>query len=444
LSKKHVVVVGAGFAGLMAARELQSAGLNVEVLEARDRIGGRAWTDDRMGRPLEMGATWVHWFQSHVWNEVVRYNQPIVESPESEKVYWASASGQVNTGTLEDLDALMRPAMEEIFTRGDEYFPDPTDPLWILSDQYDGSEQLREQFLVDDQKSVLDVIRDSGKYTDEQFDLISSYWSGGYIGDPGTGSSLMAKQWAALSNMDLDIMNDITLKYKLVNGMKGLSDSIAGDLKNEIRLNTPVVGIDYDTEGVALKLESGETIQADAAVVTVPVGAMGNLTFSPGLPKPIQQVVDRGWNSTGAKIWIRIKGHHNIFGLAPYPAKISLLRSEYFMDDDTTILVGFGGNHASIDFNDVACAQEIINQFDPKLEVVDAVGHDWVADKWSGQAWGTLRAGQFTDGWSHFRDTGTRMFFAGTEYANGWRGVCVDGALESGMTVARRIINELS
>ena len=79
MSKKHVVVVGAGFAGLMAARELQSAGLNVEVLEARDRIGGRAWTDDRMGRPLEMGATWVHWFQSHVWNEVVRYNQPIVE-----------------------------------------------------------------------------------------------------------------------------------------------------------------------------------------------------------------------------------------------------------------------------------------------------------------------------------------------------------------------------
>jgi len=58
--------------------------------------------------------------------------------------------------------------------------------------------------------------------------------------------------------------------------------------------------------------------------------------------------------------------------------------------------------------------------------------------------WGTLRAGQFTDGWSHFRETDTRMFFAGTEYANGWRGVCVDGALESGMTVARRIIHELT
>lgn len=51
MTKKHVVVIGAGFAGLMAARELQSAGVSVEIVEARDRIGGRAWTEERMGRP---------------------------------------------------------------------------------------------------------------------------------------------------------------------------------------------------------------------------------------------------------------------------------------------------------------------------------------------------------------------------------------------------------
>src|SRR5690625_1805510 len=160
----------------MAARELQSAGLNVEVLEARDRIGGRAWTDERMGRSLEMGATWVHWFQSHVWNEVTRYHQPIVESPESEKVYWASEMGEVTAGTMEDLDVVMRPAMEETFKRGEQYFPNPTDPLWILSDRFDGPEELREQFLADDQKSVVDVIKENDEFTKEQEDLISSYW----------------------------------------------------------------------------------------------------------------------------------------------------------------------------------------------------------------------------------------------------------------------------
>ncbi|MDT7642762.1 MAG: hypothetical protein QOC67_6063, partial [Pseudonocardiales bacterium] len=56
-----VVIVGAGFAGLTAARELSRRGYSVLQLEARDRIGGRTWTDDRFGRELEMGGTWVHW-----------------------------------------------------------------------------------------------------------------------------------------------------------------------------------------------------------------------------------------------------------------------------------------------------------------------------------------------------------------------------------------------
>lgn len=72
---KKVVVIGAGFAGLVAARELQMAGVDYVILEAKDRVGGRAWTEDRMGRPLELGATWVYWFQAHTWTEVMRYGQ---------------------------------------------------------------------------------------------------------------------------------------------------------------------------------------------------------------------------------------------------------------------------------------------------------------------------------------------------------------------------------
>ena len=62
-----VVVIGAGFAGLVAARELGRAGLDVIVLEARDRVGGRTWTDRRLGHDLELGGTWMHWVQPHAW-----------------------------------------------------------------------------------------------------------------------------------------------------------------------------------------------------------------------------------------------------------------------------------------------------------------------------------------------------------------------------------------
>jgi phytoene dehydrogenase-like protein len=48
-------------------------GLNVLLLEARDRIGGRSWSSNIDGYPYEMGGTWVYWGQSHIWREISRY-----------------------------------------------------------------------------------------------------------------------------------------------------------------------------------------------------------------------------------------------------------------------------------------------------------------------------------------------------------------------------------
>lgn len=69
---RRVGVIGAGASGLAAASELVSRGYDVTVLEGRNRIGGRIWTDQRLGFPLDIGASWIHGDQ---WNPLVKLSK---------------------------------------------------------------------------------------------------------------------------------------------------------------------------------------------------------------------------------------------------------------------------------------------------------------------------------------------------------------------------------
>ena len=175
MDKKHVIVVGAGFAGLTAARELQTAGIDYHIVEARDRIGGRAWTDDRLGRPLEIGATWVHWHQPHVWSEITRYGQDIIASPVVDTAYWY-AGGELKSGTEAEMDAKLARPMAKIFEKSREFFPEPHKPLLVLDEKFGASQELKDAFLAADQAGVLDALED-GDFTQEEKDLCNAYLS---------------------------------------------------------------------------------------------------------------------------------------------------------------------------------------------------------------------------------------------------------------------------
>jgi len=70
-----VIVIGAGAAGLAAGRTLLDAGLSVRVLEARDRIGGRAWTESKtFGFPFDRGCHWLHSAKVNPWLPYGREN----------------------------------------------------------------------------------------------------------------------------------------------------------------------------------------------------------------------------------------------------------------------------------------------------------------------------------------------------------------------------------
>ncbi|RZA10023.1 MAG: FAD-dependent oxidoreductase, partial [Lysobacteraceae bacterium] len=69
-----VLVIGAGAAGIAAARELKSAGKRVRILEARGRVGGRAHTDLSLGVPADAGAAWLHFADLNPLTDIAQKN----------------------------------------------------------------------------------------------------------------------------------------------------------------------------------------------------------------------------------------------------------------------------------------------------------------------------------------------------------------------------------
>src|SRR4051812_3141085 len=73
MTESRVVVIGAGAAGIAAARRLKQAGIETLILEARERVGGRAWTDtSSFGVPLDMGCAWLHSADRNPWMSYAR------------------------------------------------------------------------------------------------------------------------------------------------------------------------------------------------------------------------------------------------------------------------------------------------------------------------------------------------------------------------------------
>ena len=108
-----VIVIGGGFAGVTAAREVALAGRSALLLEAKDRLGGRTWTADWNGQEIEYGGGWVHWHQPHAWSEMTRGGiGAVLSDPEANTSWWVG--GERRTGTAAERDAIAERGLEPV------------------------------------------------------------------------------------------------------------------------------------------------------------------------------------------------------------------------------------------------------------------------------------------------------------------------------------------
>lgn len=422
-------VVGAGFAGLTAARELAHAGKRVLVLEGRDRIGGRTWLTERMGLDLELGGTWVHWVQPFVWSELRRYGIGIVPSPTPQSAYWWDGR-RAEQGSPDALLALLDEPNRLLTARAREIFPLPFSPL--------SSPALDEV----DETSVQEQIARLN-LSAEQRSLLESFWTLNFNGRLTQASYATALRWAAWTSGDWRINFEACASYKVAGGTRALAEAIRADTDATFELAADVRRIEMTEDGVTVRIADGREYHANDAIVTVPLHALGRIEFEPTLSETRRTAIERGQVGLGTKVWFTLEGEREHFvALGGADWTLNFFQSEY-THGGRTYVIGFGPDASAIDVGDREAVQAVLRRLVPDAVVLESTGHDWVGDPLSQETWPVHRPGFLTGSLAELQQASGRVHLAGSDLANGWSGF-IDGAIESGLTAARRVLSGAS
>ena len=257
MQQAHVIIIGAGASGLMAARLLKKAGVDVTVLEARDRTGGRIHTiKDKTGTGImELGAEFVH------------------------------GDLPATLSVLEDAGISLADAAGEMWQSGPQ--SPGLDEQWQLFD-----ERLRE---IQHDTTLSEFL--NTHFSGDQFaDLcqsIKQYASGYDTADPDKASVFALRdEWG----------EDEGTQHRPAGGYSQMIDYLAKDIP--VVLHAVVSNIDWLPQSVRIVTTDGTVYTGNKVIITVPLGVLqlqaheaGAISFSPALPQIRQAAQQMGMGS---------------------------------------------------------------------------------------------------------------------------------------------------
>jgi monoamine oxidase len=249
---KTIVVIGAGVAGLAAAQALKAAGATVVVLESRDRIGGRVWTDTSWGAPIELGAAWVHGVKRNPVPALVRSGgSTLVPTNYDDQVVHTTAG--VRLKGLAPAEVQLDRIVTKMGSR-----PSPI------------------------AASVGAVFRASGWQSSVLNNwLVETHLTQEY----GLGPAMLGAQ--ALYEGDWLHGGDALVK----GGYNAVPNELARGIA--VRLSSPAIAVSARSGQAAVTLRSGEILGADGVVVAVPLSILQRRALRiEGLPTPARLAID--------------------------------------------------------------------------------------------------------------------------------------------------------
>ena len=363
LDSKHdfdVIVIGGGFAGATAARELGVRGYKTLILEARSRLGGRCYTSKFAGQDIEYGGAWVHWLQPHVWAEMTRYGLGVVEDPFTglEMTKIMRNDGTVKSINPDEFLTNIRDAFEKFNHDVWEMFPRPYQPL------HNPKVKELDKLSVRDRIKTLDI-------TDDQRTQLNSFMTlyGGDTTDK-FGLAGMIKIYAC-GAWNYDAFADAETHYRIESGTMGLITKMVEDSGAEVRLATPIYRIEQDDNKIKVFTEDDEVITAAATVLTVPINTYKNLEFAPALSKEKQSFVEEGQLSKGAKLYVHLKQNlGRVFAFCDEQNPFNWVQTHDYGDALGTILSITVARSSIMDLNDDEAVAKAIKKLFPGVEVI--------------------------------------------------------------------------
>ena len=392
----RVIVVGAGFAGLAAADALARAGVEVEVLEARDRVGGRVWSVPFAGAVVERGAEFILPHDKTVIASADRLGLRLVRKGTR---YGNREPRGGEHVTRSQVSAALRRIGSEPPAAGDGTLAGALGTYGL-------------------EPGVVEAIR-------ARIEVSCGY--------PADDLDAGALSEGAASFGDFDT-------FTVDGGNDRLARELAAGLRGEVRLSAPVSAVAWSSEREVRARAGTREWAADAAVIAVPAAVLDAIAFDPPLPRA-KAAVRYG---QAAKLFVRLR--------APSPPSEVLSVPERYWcytqlgpdGDPAPFLAAFAGSPRALEALDVESGPErwlaALGRLRPDVELdFDTVMlSTWADDSWARGAYSARSATSPIDTEALRRPVGP-LFFAGEHTAGAWHGL-MEGALRSGARAAQELL----
>jgi monoamine oxidase len=399
-----VIVIGAGAAGLAAARTLIDLGRSVLILEARDRIGGRAWTESTsFGLPIDRGCGWLHSADENPWLEIAR---------------------NLGIGVLRE-----NPAWQGRI--GDRWLAEDENARWdaAIGGWFDAIAAAGE---AGHDVPASTVIDDSGEFR-ILFDAIVT-WACGV-------------ECHELSTLDYFRYQSTDNDWPVPEGYGTIIARYGAGLP--VRLNMAAAHVRWGGKDIAIETAAG-TLGAGAVIVTVPPSVLqaGGLRFDPPLPSAKQEAIAGIKVGTANKVFIAMESDpfgmpDTSYGTASADRRrvASLSFRQFgrnmvggYLGGDLAHELEIAGDAAMIDF----VIGELVSMFGAGVRphLGKAIATRWHTDPWSRGAYSAARPGHADARSALAEPVGGRVFFAGEACSIEAFGTA-HGAYRTGLSAAR-------